>query len=91
MQIASNYLETWDDSDRLTAIIAHKDLRQSQNWWHNHSKAHYQGSEINYEHREVVETELGLNPTILRVYGLVTCDPDRKMRSLVINPVEKIR
>ena len=35
---------------------------------------------------EVVETELGLGPTILRVYGLVTRDPDRKMRSLVLNP-----
>ena len=28
---ASDYLETWDDSDSITAIIAQKDLRQSQN------------------------------------------------------------
>ena len=44
---ASDYLETWDDSDSITAIIAQKDLRQSQKWWHNHSEAQYQGSEIN--------------------------------------------
>ena len=49
---ASDYLETWDDSDSITAIIAQKDLRQSQKWWHNHSEAQYQGSEINYEHTE---------------------------------------
>ena len=28
---ASDCLETWDDSDSITAIIAQKDLRQSQN------------------------------------------------------------
>ena len=44
---ASDYLETWDDSDSITAIIAQKDLRQSQKWWHNHSEAQYQGFEIN--------------------------------------------
>ena len=41
---------------------------------------------MNCQHMEVVETELRLGPTILRVYGLVTRDPDRKMRSLVLNP-----
>ena len=60
LQIASNYLETWDDSDSITAIIAQKDLRQSQKWWHNHSEAQYQGSEINYEYTEIVGTELRL-------------------------------
>ena len=44
---ASDYLETWDDSDSIMAIIAQKDLRQSQKWWHNHSEAQYQGFEIN--------------------------------------------
>ena len=44
---ASDYLETWDDSDSITAVNAQKDLRQSQKWWHNHSEAQYQGSEIN--------------------------------------------
>ena len=57
-----------------------------QKWWHNHLEAQYRGSKTNYEHTEVVETELGLNPTILQVYRLVTRDPDRKMRSLVLNP-----
>ena len=50
--IASDYLETWDDSDSITAVNAQKDLRQSQKWWHNHSEAQYQGFEINYEHTE---------------------------------------
>ena len=26
---ASNYLETWDDSDSITAVNAQKDLRQA--------------------------------------------------------------
>ena len=61
---ASDYLETWDDSDSITAIIAQKDLRQSQKWWHNHSEAQYQNLEINNNHTEV-ETDLRPNPTIL--------------------------
>ena len=44
---ASDYLETWDDSDSITAVNAQKDLRQLQKWWHNHSEAQYQGFEIN--------------------------------------------
>ena len=44
---ASDYSEMWGDSDSITAIIAQKDLRQSQKWWHNHSEAQYQGFEIN--------------------------------------------
>ena len=43
---ASDYLETWDDSDSITAVNAQKDLRHSQKWWHNHSEAQYQGLEI---------------------------------------------
>ena len=40
---ASDCLETWDDSDSITAVNAQNDLRQSQKWWHNHSEAQYQG------------------------------------------------
>ena len=54
---ASDYLETWDDSDSITAVIAQKYLRHPAKWWHNHSTSQYQGSETNYEHTEVVETE----------------------------------
>ena len=54
-----------------------------QKWWLNHSEAQYQGSETNYEHTGALETELGLNPTILQVYELVTRDPNRKMISLI--------
>ena len=57
---ASDYLETWDDSDSITAIIAQKDLRQSQKWWHNHSEAQYQGFEINNNHTKVVGIETRL-------------------------------
>ena len=34
---ASDYLETWDDSDNITAVKAQKDLRYPAKWWHNHS------------------------------------------------------
>ena len=66
---ASDYLETWDDSDSITAINAQNDLRHCAIWWHNHSTSQYQGSETNYEHMEVVGTELRLeinNPRQLR-------------------------
>ena len=67
---ASDYLETWDDSDSITAVNAQKDLRHPAKWWHNHSTSQYQGSEASYEHTEVVETELRLesiNPISLRI------------------------
>ena len=67
---ASDYLETWDDSDSITAVKAQKDLRYPAKWWHNHSTSQYQGSEISYQHTEVVETELRLqtnNPTSQRI------------------------
>ena len=67
---ASYYLETRDDSDNITAVNAQKVLRHSANWWHNHSEAQYQGSETNYEHTEVVGTELRLksvNPISLQI------------------------
>ena len=57
---ASDYLETWDDSDSITAVNAQKDLRQSQKWWHNHSEAQYQGFEINNNYTEAVGTETRL-------------------------------
>ena len=67
---ASDYFETWDDSDNITTVNAQKDLRHPAKWWHNHSTSQYQGSETNYEHTKVIETELRLesnNPTSLRI------------------------
>ena len=66
---ASDYVETWDDSDSITAVIAQKDLRQPAKWWHSYSTSQTQGSEASYEHMEVVGTELRLelnNPRQLR-------------------------
>ena len=57
---ASDGLETWDDSDSITTVNAQRICDILQKWWHNHSEAQYEGSETNYEHTEVVETELGL-------------------------------
>ena len=70
LQIASDYLETWDDSDSITAVNAQKDLRHPAKQCHDQSASQYQGSEASYEHTEVVETELGLksnNPTGLQI------------------------
>ena len=67
---ALDYLETWDDSDSITVVNAQKDLRHPAKWWHNHSTSQYQGSETNYEHTEVLETELwheSINPISLRI------------------------
>ena len=55
---ASDYLETWDDPDSITAVNAQKDLRHPAKWWHNHLASQYQGSEINDQHTKVVGTEL---------------------------------
>ena len=44
---ASDYLETWDDSDSIAAVNAQNDLRHPAKWWHNHSTSQYQCSEIN--------------------------------------------
>ena len=57
---ASDCLETWDDSDSITAVNAQKDLRHPAKSWHDHSTSQYQGSKASYEHTEVVETELRL-------------------------------
>ena len=65
---ASDSLETWDDSDSITAVNAQKDSRHPAKWWHNHLTSQYQDSETNYDHTKVVETELRLqtnNPTSL--------------------------
>ena len=43
---ASGYLETWDDSDSITAVKCQKIWDMLQKWWHNHSEAQYQGFEI---------------------------------------------
>ena len=66
---ASDYLETWDDSNSITAVNAQKDLRHPAKWWHNHSISQYQGSEAGCEHMKVVGTKLRLelnNPRQLR-------------------------
>ena len=34
---AYHCLETWDNSDSITAVNAQKDLRNPAKWWHNHS------------------------------------------------------
>ena len=57
---ASDCLETWDDSDSITAVNAQNDLRHPAKWWHNHLASQYQGFGASYEHTEVVETELRL-------------------------------
>ena len=44
---ASDYLETWDDSDSITAVNARKIGDMLQKWWHRHSETQYQGFEIN--------------------------------------------
>ena len=56
--IASDYLETWDDSDSTTAVYVPNDSRHPEKWWHNHLISQYQGSETIYEHTEVVKVEL---------------------------------
>ena len=60
MQMHQTIVETWDDSDNITAVNAQNDLRHPAKWWHNHSTTQCQGSEINYQHTEVVGTELRL-------------------------------
>ena len=70
LQIHQIIVETWDDSDSITAVNAQKIWDMLQKWWHNHLEAQYQGSEANYEYTGVVGTELKIrtvNPTILRI------------------------
>ena len=44
---ASDCLETWDDSNSITAVNARKIGDMLQKWWRSHSEAQYQGFEIN--------------------------------------------
>ena len=55
---ASDCLETWDDSDNITAVNAQKDLRHPAKWWHNHSTSSYEGSGSADNILKVLETEL---------------------------------
>ena len=67
---ASDCLETWDDSDSITAVNAQKDCRHAKKWWHSYSEAQYQGFGINSYHTEVVGTKQRLksiNPISLRI------------------------
>ena len=57
---ASDYSETRDESDNIPAVNAQEDLGHPAKWWHNQLTSQYHSSETNYEHTEVVETELGL-------------------------------
>ena len=67
---ASDYLETWDDSDSITAVNAQKkiwDILQNSGIT---TQKHNIKISTNYEHTEVVETELRLksiNPMSLRI------------------------
>ena len=65
LQIASNYLETWDDSDSITAIIAQKDLRQSQNGGITTQEHNIRVSRSTVNIQKIVGTELRLGSTIL--------------------------
>ena len=70
---ASDYLETWDDSDSITAANTQKDLRHAATWLHNHLESQYQGSETNCQHTEIVGIELRLksiNPISLQISNM---------------------
>ena len=56
----SDCLETRDDSDIIMVVNSRKDLRHPANGGITTRSSQYQGSEINYEHTEVVGTELRL-------------------------------
>ena len=47
LQMHQYIVETWDDSGSITAVKAQKIGDMLQKWWHSHSEAQYQGSEIN--------------------------------------------
>ena len=61
----SDYLETWDDSDSITAVNAQKEIWDIHKDLHSHLTTSYQGSGSTDNIIKVVETEQGLNPTIL--------------------------
>ena len=63
--IASDYLETWNDSDSITAIIAQKDLRQSQNGGITTQEHNIKVSRSTVNMQKIVGTELRLESTIL--------------------------
>ena len=65
MQIASDCIETWDDSDSITAVNAQKDLRQSQNGGitTQHHSIKVPRSTVNIQ--KIVGAELRLESTIL--------------------------
>ena len=67
---ASDYLETWDDSDSITAVNAHKKIWDIHKDLHSHLTTSYQGSGSTDNILKVVETELRpgtKNPKILRI------------------------
>ena len=62
---ASDYLETWDDSDSITAVNAQKKIWDVHKDLHSPLTTSYQGSGSTDNILKVVEAELGLNPSIL--------------------------
>ena len=67
---ASDYLETWDDSDSITVVNAQKKIWDIHKDLHSHLTKSYQGSGLTDNILKVVETELRPetnNPKILRI------------------------
>ena len=62
---ASDCLETWDDSDNITAVNAQKKIGDIHKDLHSHLTTSYKASRSTDNIPKVVETELGLNSTIL--------------------------
>ena len=70
---ASDCLETWDDSDSITAVNAQKKIWDIHKDLHSHLTTSYQGSGSTDNILEVVETELKIetnNPTSLRISNM---------------------
>ena len=57
---ASDCLETWDDSDNITAINAQKKILDIHKDLHSHLTTSYQGSGSTDNILKIVETELRL-------------------------------
>ena len=57
---ASDYLETWNDSDSITAVNAQKKIWDIHKDLHSQLTASYQGSGSTDNILKVVETELRL-------------------------------
>ena len=63
--IASDYLETWDDSDNITAVNARKIGDMLQKWCIATQKHNIKVSRSTVNIQKIVGTELRLESTIL--------------------------